>query len=244
MRSWMQNINRLCVGAAPIGNECACPHLAAWKVVAVLGSPCLCSATAAWLYMLFGSEAMPWASMLPKHLHFSFLCFFFQEPVGSFVTVIQGFGAASSMAQAFIHTGRRAASRVAPGSALFWWQHLQFSAMHGHMGSLKSICLYGFQEYAHGVTSYMHLFKDQVSLIISCYLCALPACKASLWAIFIPSGGSDNFSFYLFWCFMEGIMVIRVHKPSLKIKYWLGDSNMFFYVLLKFSLKQISSLCC
>lgn len=119
------------------------------------------------------------------------------------------------------------------------------SAVHGHMGSLKSICLYGFQEYAYGVTSYTHLFKDQVSLIISHYLCALPACKANLWAIFLSSGGSDNFSFYLFWCFREGIMVILVHKPSLKIKYRLGDSNMFFYVLLKFSLKKVCySQCC
>lgn len=225
MQSWMQNINRLCVGAALLGNECAYPHLAAWKVVAVLGSPCPCSATASWLYVAF--EFKPWASVLHKHLRFSFLCFFFQEPAGSFIALKQGFGAASSIGQTFIHTGRR----VALASALFWWQHLQFSAMHSNMGSLKSICLYGFQEYAHSVTSYAHLCKDLVSLIMSWYLCALPACKANLWAIFISSGGSDNLSFYLFWCFMEAIMVILVHKPSLKIKYWLGDSNMHLFVL-------------
>lgn len=69
---------------------------------------------------------------------------------------------------------------------------------HGRMGSLKSICLHGFQEYTRGVTSYIHLFKDQVSLVISWYLCALPAWKANLGAIFIFTGGSDNFSFYLF----------------------------------------------
>lgn len=88
-----------------------------------------------------------------------------------------------------------------------------------------------FQEYASGLTSYTHLFKDQVSLIISWYLCALPTCKANLWAILISTGRYDNFSFYLFWCFMEAIIVILVHKPSLKIKYCFGDSNMLSFVL-------------
>lgn len=40
MWCWIQSVNRLCVGAGLRGNGCACPHLAAWKVVAVLGSPC------------------------------------------------------------------------------------------------------------------------------------------------------------------------------------------------------------
>ena len=55
-------------------------------------------------HLAFGFEAMPWASMLPKHLYFSILCLFFQEPAGSFVALGQGFGAASSIVQACLFT--------------------------------------------------------------------------------------------------------------------------------------------